>query len=219
MPAVAALANTSAMAATARSRLACRVVTRALVLAVIVAAFATPPASAQRSTGTCTPPRGAAPTAETHELLVVTAARRRSQTATAALWTRTASSCWQRALGPYSARVGINGLAATRHEGDGTTPIGTFALGSTFYGTAPAPGVRFRYHRLVCGDWWDEDPTSPSYNRFRHLTCHSTPAFGGKSEQLWLGGRAYTLFAVIAYNTGPVVRGAGSAIFLHADKG
>ena len=132
---------------------------------------------------------------------------------------RTATQCWHRVLGPYPARVGVNGLAATRHEGDGTTPIGTFAFGTTVYGTASDPGVRFHYHRLVCGDWWDEDPASRSYNRFRHIECHTTPPFAGKSEPLWLGGRAYTLFALIAYNTSPVVPGAGSAIFLHADKG
>ncbi len=117
------------------------------------------------------------------------------------------------------ARVGINGLARTRHEGDGTTPIGTFALGPTVYGTAADPGVRFRYHRLACGDWWDEDPSSPTYNTFRHVRCGTVPAFRRASEALWLGGRAYTLLAFLDYNTAPVVAGAGSAIFLHADKG
>jgi L,D-peptidoglycan transpeptidase YkuD (ErfK/YbiS/YcfS/YnhG family) len=75
------------------------------------------------------------------------------------------------------------------------------------------------YHRLVCGDWWDEDPTSPTYNTFRHEPCNRTPPFGAASEALWLGGRAYTLLALIGYNTAPIVAGAGSAIFLHADKG
>jgi L,D-peptidoglycan transpeptidase YkuD (ErfK/YbiS/YcfS/YnhG family) len=34
------------------------------------------------------------------------------------------------------------------------------------YGVAPNPGVRYRYHRIVCGDWWVEDARSPHYNRF-----------------------------------------------------
>ena len=87
------------------------------------------------------------------------------------------------------------------------------------YGTGPDPGVRFRYHRLVCGDWWDEDPVSPTYNTFRHVACGTTPAFGAGSEALWRATDVYSTLAVVRYNADPVVRGAGSAIFLHADNG
>jgi L,D-peptidoglycan transpeptidase YkuD (ErfK/YbiS/YcfS/YnhG family) len=87
------------------------------------------------------------------------------------------------------------------------------------YGVAPDPGVGYRYHRLVCGDWWDEDPSTVDYNRFVHVACGTRPAFGGGSEALWLETRAYVHFAVIAYNAGPIVPGRGSAIFLHADVG
>jgi L,D-peptidoglycan transpeptidase YkuD (ErfK/YbiS/YcfS/YnhG family) len=87
------------------------------------------------------------------------------------------------------------------------------------YGLDPDPGVRLRYHRLVCGDWWDEDSRSPSYNTFRHVACGSTPPFGGGSEALWRITPAYRLFALIQYNVAPVVPGRGSAIFLHVDTG
>jgi len=87
------------------------------------------------------------------------------------------------------------------------------------YGIAANPGVRFRYHRLACGDWWDEDSESPTYNSFRHVGCGATPPFGGDSEALWRQTRAYRHFAVIAYNMRPVVPGRGSAMFLHEDTG
>jgi hypothetical protein len=45
------------------------------------------------------------------------------------------------------------------------------------YGAAPDPGVRYRYHRIACGDWWVEDPRSPYYNRFHHLPCERRPPF------------------------------------------
>ena len=96
--------------------------------------------------------------------------------------------------------------------------MGAFAIGRTMYGTGPDPGVRYRYHRLVCGDWWDEDPTTRDYNRFVHVACGAKPAFGG-GEALWLDTTAYRLFAVIAYNDHPAVPGRGSAIFLHVDTG
>ena len=134
------------------------------------------------------------------------------------LWTRR-GSCWVRAAGPWTARTGRNGLSSHHREGDGTTPIGAFGIEPVMYGLAPDPGVRYRYHRLVCGDWWDEDPTSPAYNRFQHVPCGAQPSFGGGSEALWRATTAYQSFAVLSYNADPVVPGRGSAIFVHATTG
>ncbi|HKI90940.1 MAG TPA: L,D-transpeptidase family protein, partial [Gaiellaceae bacterium] len=103
--------------------------------------------------------------------------------------------------------------------GDGTTPAGTFRLGSTVYGLDPDPGVHGRYRRLRCGDWWDEDPASATYNRFRHVACGASPPFGGGSEALWRATTAYRELAVVEYNAHPVVPGRGSAIFLHDSTG
>jgi L,D-peptidoglycan transpeptidase YkuD (ErfK/YbiS/YcfS/YnhG family) len=133
--------------------------------------------------------------------------------------TLTVRECGKRVLGPWRARVGRNGLSAHRSEGDGTTPIGSFGLGPVLYGLDPDPGVRLPYHRLVCGDWWDGDPRSPTYNTFRHVACGTTPPFRGGSEALWRVSPAYRLFAFIRYNVAPVVPGRGSAIFLHVDTG
>ena len=131
----------------------------------------------------------------------------------------TLTECGRPAGGPWTARVGYAGVSAHHHEGDGTTPLGTFAIGPVLYGLDPNPGVSLRYHRLVCGDWWDEDPASPTYNTFRHVPCGQTPPFGGASEALWRSPRAYRELAFVEYNTRPVIPGRGSAIFLHDDKG
>jgi L,D-peptidoglycan transpeptidase YkuD (ErfK/YbiS/YcfS/YnhG family) len=144
----------------------------------------------------------------------VVAPSARSTTATLSV-----SECGTRVLGPWRARVGRNGLSPRHREGDGTTPTGTYRLGPTVYGIDADPGVRLRYRRLACGDWWDEDPQSPTYNTFRHVGCGTTPPFRGGSEALWRITPAYRFFAVIQYNTAPVVAGRGSAIFLHVDTG
>ena len=133
--------------------------------------------------------------------------------------TLTVTQCGKRVFGPWRARVGDRGLSAHHREGDGTTPLGSYAIGPVVYGLDPDPGTAFRYHRLVCGDWWDEDPRSPTYNRFRHVPCGSAPPFRGGSEALWRATVAYRLFAVVHYNAAPVVPGRGSAIFLHVDTG
>jgi L,D-peptidoglycan transpeptidase YkuD (ErfK/YbiS/YcfS/YnhG family) len=146
--------------------------------------------------------------------ITVVAATPRSTTAQLSL-----TECGRPAGGPWTARIGYGGVSAHRHEGDGTTPLGTFAIGPTVYGLDPNPGVHLRYHHLVCGDWWDEDATSPAYNQFKHVACGTTPPFGGASEPLWQSPRAYREFAFVEYNAHPVVPGRGSAIFLHDDKG
>ncbi|HVC88113.1 MAG TPA: L,D-transpeptidase family protein [Gaiellaceae bacterium] len=127
--------------------------------------------------------------------------------------------CGRLVLGPWRARVGRSGVSAHHVEGDGTTPSGTFVIGPTIYGVGRNPGVKLNYHRLACGDWWDEDPASPTYNSFRHVACGTDPPFGGASEPLWRDTVAYRALAVIQYNVGPVVPGRGSGIFLHVTTG
>lgn len=150
--------------------------------------------------------------------LVTVAARPGATVATLRTWERR-GGCWRPAAGPWRARLGRSGLSTRKREGDGATPTGTYRLGSTVYGIAPDPGVRLRYHRLACGDWWDEDPRSATYNRFRHVACGARPPFAGASEALWRISPQYRYFAVVEYNAAPTIAGRGSAIFLHVAAG
>lgn len=158
-----------------------------------------------------------APAAGSAQLVTVTGAPG-ATVAQLELWRRS-GSCWRRVAGPWQARVGRSGISARKREGDGATPAGLFRLGATAYGLDANPGFRGRWHRLVCGDWWDEDPGSPGYNRFRHVRCGTSPPFGGGSEALWRETTAYRDFLVVDYNDAPVAPGRGSAIFLHDDLG
>ena len=156
--------------------------------------------------------------ADVGQVIAVVAATPTSRTATVGLWSRK-RNCFVRVGGPWTASIGSDGLSADKHEGDGTTPIGSFSVGARMYGNSTNPGVEYPYHRLLCGDWWDEDPASPTYNRFVHLRCGTTPSFGGGSEALWRVVPQYDYFAVINYNAAPIVSGRGSAIFLHVSDG
>ncbi len=152
------------------------------------------------------------------QLITVEAGRARTTSATLRVWRRR-GGCWVAAGGPYPARVGRNGLSSNRREGDGTTPTGTFRINATMYGNAPNPGVAFSYRRLRCGDWWDEDPSSPTYNTFQHVACGSRPPFRIVSEGMWQNPKAYPYLAVVEFNMRPTVPGRGSGIFLHAQTG
>jgi L,D-peptidoglycan transpeptidase YkuD (ErfK/YbiS/YcfS/YnhG family) len=147
--------------------------------------------------------------------ITVVAATPRATTAQLSL-----TGCGRAAGGPWTARIGFAGVSAHRREGDGTTPLGTFRMGPTLYGIDPNPGgLRLPYHHLVCGDWWDEDVSSPWYNQFRHVACGRPPPFGGASEALWQSRRTYRELAFVEYNAQPALPGLGSAIFLHVGDG
>ncbi len=152
------------------------------------------------------------------QLITVEAKVARTTHASLRVWTWS-KGCWSEVGQARGARIGKNGLSSNRSEGDGTTPTGTYPIGPQMYGNAPDPGVRFPYRRLRCGDWWDEDPSSPTYNSFQHVRCGQKPPFGGGSEGMWQQPRPYPFLAVVEYNMRPVLPGKGSGIFLHAQTG
>jgi L,D-peptidoglycan transpeptidase YkuD (ErfK/YbiS/YcfS/YnhG family) len=152
------------------------------------------------------------------QLITVVARRRASTQGSLRLWTKR-GGCWRQSAGPWTAWLGQRGTSPAKREGDRRTPTGIFGFLRTMYGVAAGPGVHYPYRRVVCGDWWVEDPASPYYNRFRHVRCGSSPPFRTTSEDLSRSPTAYRHFAVIAYNTRPVVPGRGSGIFLHVTTG
>jgi L,D-peptidoglycan transpeptidase YkuD (ErfK/YbiS/YcfS/YnhG family) len=175
---------------------------------------------AERTAAACLPnvPNRLKTVGRARQLITVEAVRYRTTSASLRLWQRGADGCWTPAAGPWTARVGWNGLADRRREGDGTTPTGVYPIGPVMYGNDPNPGVRYRYRRLRCGDWWNEDPRTATYNSFQHVPCGSSPPFRTTTPGLWQERTAYRHFAVIEYNMRPVVPGKGSGIFLHVQR-
>jgi L,D-peptidoglycan transpeptidase YkuD (ErfK/YbiS/YcfS/YnhG family) len=179
------------------------------------------PAAATRATAPDCPanlPNRLALTGSATQLITVVAAHRTATQGSLRLWQKL-DGCWRPVAGPWSAWLGGRGVSANRREGDRTTPVGSFGIGRVMYGVAPDPGVRYRYRRIVCGDWWVEDPRSPYYNQFRHVRCGAKPPFAVVSDDLSSSPTAYRHFAVVRFNMDPVVPGRGSGIFLHASTG
>ncbi len=191
---------------------------RVLVILLCLAAWAAAPSGGGSSL--CSPmlANELTSTVTAKQLVTVVAPRDSATRGTVQIWRRS-GECWLEAGGPWPAWLGQRGVSADRHEGDRTTPAGVFGFGSVMYGIAPDPGVRYRYHRVACGDWWVEDPRSPYYNRFHHVPCGTRPPFRVTDEDLSRSPTAYRHFAFIRYNTDPIVPGLGSGIFLHASTG
>ena len=153
------------------------------------------------------------------QVIIVDAPSAGSTTATMTAWEKSPSG-WGEVLGPMDARTGWGGWKTSdvRHEGDGSSPIGIFGIGNVMYGVNPDPGgLRYPYHQLAPGDYWDENPSSLTYNSFQHSSntdCAHNP-FGGDTECLWTETTAYQYFAVIDFNPAPTTNPMGSGVFLH----
>jgi L,D-peptidoglycan transpeptidase YkuD (ErfK/YbiS/YcfS/YnhG family) len=179
------------------------------VLAVVAAllvptpAAAAPPATLQR-----VPPGH-------NQAVTVTATSRSATTAVYEVWQR-GSSGWTRVMGPWSAHVGYNGIAAAgaKREGDGRTPWGVYGFAFAF-GVKPNPGTRLAWRPVSSRTLvWDDDPASRRYN----LWTDTRYADAGRHPEPLRVSPAYDAAAVIAYNTARKP-GLGSAIFMHVSTG
>jgi len=123
---------------------------------------------------------------------------------------------WRIVFPPLPALIGRNGFAppGEKKEGDVRTPSGVFALKRAF-GYAAEIDTRLSYRQAGDDDIWVDDSNSPDYNRWARKGETSATSF----EQMKLKDDRYKYGIVIEYNTDPVVKGAGSAIFFHVRRG
>ena len=151
---------------------------------------------------------------QVRQVLTVTAASRSATYATFRAY-RLSDGRKVAAFGPWTARVGYNGIArpGKKREGDGRTPSGTYGF-SFFFGVQPDKGFSFSFRHAYSYDFWDDDPASARYNEWVNARKHSAGAAPEAMHQV----PAYDYAAVIAYNTRRTP-GLGSAIFLHVGTG
>lgn len=172
-------------------------------------------AAAAVAAGVVAPSAPGAQAATTLQLITVHAASSSSTTAVLTAWQRSSgTSPYTRVYGPITAYVGSQGIGRAS-EYVSVTPAGTFGLTET-YGRMANPGTTMPYEVLDPYDWWVSDVRSGYYNM--HERCGGTkycPFRIAYSERLYYVGTPYNYLAVINYNRSPVVRGAGSAFFLH----
>jgi len=175
------------------------------LLVIVFALIALPPRAAGAASGG---------DAAVRQLITVTAASYRTTYATLRVYEVSGA---KRVLkfGPWTARVGYNGIArpGRKREGDGKTPSGTYGFGF-FFGVLKNPGVSFPFRRAYKYDVWDDDPSSPLYNEW----VDTRKQKAGANPESMYQVPAYDYAAVIAYNTARVP-GLGSAIFLHVGTG
>lgn len=122
---------------------------------------------------------------------------------------------WKTAAPPIKAGIGRNGFAApgNKREGDNQSPTGFFRLGQLFCYEKEVK-TRMSFIQTTTDDKWIDDPNSPDYNR--HIKGKTQAS---SYENLKISSDEYKYCMVIEYNMHPVVKGMGSAIFLHLSLG
>lgn len=133
---------------------------------------------------------------------------------------------WRRVGEPVPATLGHRGLAVglglhpaglegpVKTEGDRRAPAGIFRLEFAF-GTADSEIEAFPYRRSSAADRWIDDPASSHYNQWVNLADGSVASDWRSAEVMRRKDGLYDLGLVVGHNRNPVVRGRGSAIFMH----
>jgi L,D-peptidoglycan transpeptidase YkuD (ErfK/YbiS/YcfS/YnhG family) len=115
------------------------------------------------------------------------------------------------AHGVRQAALGRGGIAALKREGDGTTPLGRFAVRQVLYRAdrMQRPRAPLPLRAIRADDGWCEDPADRNYNRLVRLSPRSN------ADRLTRDDHLYDLVLVLGHNDRPRIKGKGSAIFVH----
>ena len=107
--------------------------------------------------------------------------------------------------------IGKSGITHSKKEGDLATPKGLFKLGLLYYrkdrNKSLVSKIKKRVIKKSMG--WCNDSRSKKYNREIYFP------FKYGAEKLYRKDKMYDIFINIKYNHSPIVKGKGSAIFLH----
>jgi L,D-peptidoglycan transpeptidase YkuD (ErfK/YbiS/YcfS/YnhG family) len=122
---------------------------------------------------------------------------------------------WHAVFPPFAASIGEGGFAAIdkKKEGDGKSPSGIFPLGIAF-GYNPSVVTMLPYRQVMDDDFWVDDVDSENYNKWVKGKPNAA-----SFEKMKRDDDQYKFGVVIEYNMRPIVKGKGSAVFLHVWKG
>ena len=107
--------------------------------------------------------------------------------------------------------IGKSGITHSKKEGDLTTPRGLFRLGLLYYRKDKIKLLKSKITKRVIKKsmGWCNDSKSKKYNQ------EISFPFKYGAEKLHRKDKIYDIFINIKYNQFPIVKGKGSAIFLH----
>ena len=110
--------------------------------------------------------------------------------------------------------IGKRGITPRKVEGDKKTPMGTFKFKLIFYRKDRISKLKSPLKKIIIRKnmGWCDDVKSKYYNKMIKYP------FDFSAEKLWLKKKIYDVIIVINYNSKPIIKNKGSAIFLHIAK-
>jgi L,D-peptidoglycan transpeptidase YkuD (ErfK/YbiS/YcfS/YnhG family) len=114
----------------------------------------------------------------------------------------------------FRCALGKAGIKKKKKEGDNITPEGTFKIIKVYYRPDKIKNfvTSIKKKKIKKNIGWCDDPVSNSYNKEIKLPSR----FG--HEKLYRKDNLYDLILVLNYNTNPIIKNKGSAIFIHIAK-
>ena len=111
----------------------------------------------------------------------------------------------------YKCAIGKNGITNSKIEGDKCTPTGIYSIEKIYYreDRLSMPKLDFQTIPINKNSGWCDDIRSTYYNKFIKFP------FSYSAEFLYREDNIYNIICIISYNTNPIIKNKGSAIFLH----
>lgn len=121
---------------------------------------------------------------------------------------------WQVTFSTINCSLGRKGFADydTKIEGDGKTPSGKFLLGDAF-GYKKDLKTDINFIELNENHFWVSDTRSKLYNKLINYDPKDS-----YSEKMRRNDHLYKYGIVVEYNTDKIIKGKGSAIFIHIHR-
>jgi len=110
--------------------------------------------------------------------------------------------------------IGKRGIGYKKEEGDLITPRGVFKIKYIFYRKDRIPDFKSNIQKCAIKKnfGWCDDSKSNKYNKLIKFP------FPYGAEKLYRTNNIYDIILILNYNTNPVRKNKGSAIFIHIAK-
>jgi len=119
-------------------------------------------------------------------------------------------------IGHYKVKcaIGKRGIGTKKREGDQITPRGQFKIKSILYRKDRISNLKSKISKLPIQKnmGWCDDSRSKQYNKLIKYP------FNYSAEKLYRVDNIYDIILVLNYNTNPIRKNKGSAIFIHIAK-
>jgi len=110
--------------------------------------------------------------------------------------------------------IGKRGIGIKKKEGDNITPKGKFKIKLIMYRKDRILNFKTKLTKLGIykNMGWCDDPLSKNYNKLIRFP------FAYNAEKLYRNDNIYDIVLVLNFNTDPIIKNRGSAIFIHIAK-